>query len=242
MRPFWHTRAWRATAAVGVPTAVIALGAIPALASSSTQTASAVAPAPVHHRHHEPIAHAARATVSIHHRRLNIVAGRHATVSGTVLPRGRGHIVVLQRAARGRWVTIDRDATNRTGRFRLSGRVDRLGTSMLRVRVRPDTRVRAGGRLVGHLNVFRPVFVSWYGPGLFGGPLACGGTLGFGTMGVANRTLPCGTMVTLRYRGRSVRVPVIDRGPFVGGREYDLSEATRNALRFGDLGTVLATR
>jgi rare lipoprotein A (peptidoglycan hydrolase) len=70
---------------------------------------------------------------------------------------------------------------------------------------------------------------------------ACGEPLGVATMGVANKTLPCGTMVTLRYRGRSVRVPVIDRGPFVPGRDYDLTYATRLALGAGDVSEVWAS-
>jgi rare lipoprotein A len=104
-------------------------------------------------------------------------------------------------------------------------------------------RVRSGHprKSVGRLNVFRRVFVSWYGPGFYGGRTACGGTLGYATLGVAHKTLPCGTKVTLRYRGRSVRVPVIDRGPYVGGREYDLTGATKRALGFGSTGTVLST-
>ena len=55
-------------------------------------------------------------------------------------------------------------------------------------------------------------------------------------MGVANKTLPCGTLVTLRYDGRTVRVPVVDRGPYVAGREFDLTEATKQALGFGGVG------
>ena len=55
-------------------------------------------------------------------------------------------------------------------------------------------------------------------------------------MGVANKTLPCGTLVTLRYDGRTVRVAVIDRGPYVAGREFDLTEATKQALGFGGVG------
>ena len=35
------------------------------------------------------------------------------------------------------------------------------------------------------------------------------------TIGVAHRTLPCGTKVVLGYRGDFVRTRVIDRGPFV---------------------------
>jgi rare lipoprotein A (peptidoglycan hydrolase) len=48
--------------------------------------------------------------------------------------------------------------------------------------------------------------------------------------------------VTLRHSGRSVRVPVIDRGPYVGGREYDLTAATAQKLRFRGNGSILVTR
>jgi rare lipoprotein A (peptidoglycan hydrolase) len=83
--------------------------------------------------------------------------------------------------------------------------------------------------------VYHLAEASWYGGG---GTLACGGTLTSWTLGVANKTLPCGTWITLRYRGRQLRVRVIDRGPYVAGREFDLTEATKRALGFGDLGEV----
>ena len=86
--------------------------------------------------------------------------------------------------------------------------------------------------------MFHEVVASWYGPG---GTTACGEALGAATLGVANRTLPCGTMVTLRYRGRTVRVPVIDRGPFVAGRDYDLTYATKLALGAGDVTMIWAS-
>ncbi|HZA88842.1 MAG TPA: septal ring lytic transglycosylase RlpA family protein [Solirubrobacterales bacterium] len=72
--------------------------------------------------------------------------------------------------------------------------------------------------------------------------MACGGTLTPSTVGVAHRSMPCGTRLTLRHAGRSVRVEVIDRGPFVGGREFDLTGATKNRLNFGSTGTVLSSR
>ena len=71
--------------------------------------------------------------------------------------------------------------------------------------------------------------------------MACGGELTSSTLGVANKTLPCGTLVTLHYGGRTIRVPVIDRGPYVAGREFDLTEATKRALGFGDTGDVWST-
>jgi rare lipoprotein A (peptidoglycan hydrolase) len=71
---------------------------------------------------------------------------------------------------------------------------------------------------------------SWYGPGLYGNRLACGGRLTRQTLGVAHKRLPCGTQVALKYRGRTVVVPVIDRGPYARGISYDLTEATARKL------------
>ena len=91
------------------------------------------------------------------------------------------------------------------------------------------------------MNVYRPAAASYYGPGMYGNRTACGKTLTPSTVGVANKTLPCGAKLTLRYRGRTVRVRVIDRGPYAGNREYDLTAATKAKLGFGSTGTVLTT-
>jgi len=103
--------------------------------------------------------------------------------------------------------------------------------------------VSAGnGDRVGQVTVFRPAVASWFGPGLYGNGLACGGTLTPSTLGVAHRTFACGSKLTLRYGNRSVRVRVVDRGPFIAGREFDLTAATKQRLRFGSTGTVLSSR
>jgi rare lipoprotein A (peptidoglycan hydrolase) len=72
----------------------------------------------------------------------------------------------------------------------------------------------------------------------YGLPLACGGVLHVPQLGVANKTLPCGTMITFVYGGRAIRVPVIDRGPYIAGREWDLTGATAEALHFPGLGPI----
>lgn len=83
------------------------------------------------------------------------------------------------------------------------------------------------------------VLASWYGPGFYGNRTACGQTYSPQILGVAHKTLPCGTLLVLSYGGRSVTVPVIDRGPYVAGRTLDLSNATRASLGCPDLCTLL---
>lgn len=63
-----------------------------------------------------------------------------------------------------------------------------------------------------------------------------------GRLGVAHKSLPCGTRVTLRHGRRTVRVRVIDRGPYVGAREFDLTAATKDRLGFDGVGSVQVTR
>jgi hypothetical protein len=79
------------------------------------------------------------------------------------------------------------------------------------------------------------VLASWYGPGFYGNRTACGQTYTPEIIGVAHKTLPCGALLSLDYGGRSITVPVIDRGPYVAGRTLDLSNATRLALGCPDL-------
>jgi rare lipoprotein A (peptidoglycan hydrolase) len=79
---------------------------------------------------------------------------------------------------------------------------------------------------------------SWYGPGLYGRHTACGQTLRSTTIGVAHRSLPCGTMVKFIYQGHSVVAPVIDRGPYVKGRAWDLTAAASEALEFEGAGMI----
>jgi len=74
--------------------------------------------------------------------------------------------------------------------------------------------------------------ISFYGPGFYGKRTACGYAYTTTIMGVAHRSLPCGTLVTFRNpsNGRTITVPVIDRGPYVAGRTWDLSGAACTAL------------
>jgi hypothetical protein len=72
----------------------------------------------------------------------------------------------------------------------------------------------------------------------YGLGLACGGLLGRFQIGVAHKTAPCGTLIDFTFGGRTLRVPVIDRGPYIVGREWDLTGATAEALGFPGLGPI----
>jgi hypothetical protein len=171
--------------------------------------------------------------VSITHSHLNALQGRAVDVLGSLHPRLAHEKVVLQARYGRRWHTVAHAFSGARGRFALRFVPGQATTEALRVAADKATRG------VGLLNVYREVVASYYGGG---GSLACGGSLTSSTLGVANKTLPCGTLVTLRYGGRTVRVPVVDRGPFVPGREFDLTEATKEALGFPGLGAVWSNR
>jgi rare lipoprotein A (peptidoglycan hydrolase) len=82
--------------------------------------------------------------------------------------------------------------------------------------------------------------ISWYGPGFYGHQTACGVAYTQTVIGVASRTLPCGTLVTFRNSasGRVVTAPVIDRGPYVTGRTWDMSAGLCAALSHCYTGTI----
>jgi rare lipoprotein A (peptidoglycan hydrolase) len=72
---------------------------------------------------------------------------------------------------------------------------------------------------------------TWFGPGFYGKKTACGQTLTPSVVGVANRTLPCGTLVKVAYRGRTATVPVLDRGPYSHiGADWDLTAGAAHVL------------
>jgi rare lipoprotein A len=179
---------------------------------------------------------AVKSTVKLDAKR-HVRAGSPALIHGRVTPAGSRQVVIKVGGRKVKTVKSEQD-----GRFRARWRAPRAGVFTAKAIVRGgETTDRDGSNSV-RINVYRSAAASYYGPGLYGGALACGGTLRAGTIGVANRSLPCGTKLTLRYGKRSVRVKVIDRGPFSGSREFDLTAATKARLGFPSTGTVLSTR
>ncbi len=82
----------------------------------------------------------------------------------------------------------------------------------------PKTRIRPSG------------VATWFGPGFYGKKTACGQTLTPAVIGVANRTLPCGTLIKVTYAGHALTVPVLDRGPYSHIASWDLTAGAAQAL------------
>jgi rare lipoprotein A len=167
--------------------------------------------------------------------RHHVLAGETVRIAGRLSSGQAGRDVVVRVRHGSGWKTVDRVKTTKGGSY--AARWTPRGLDRYGVRVNTaDGSVKRS--LSGGITVYRRSAASWYGPGFYGNRTACGRTLTRGTVGVAHKSLPCGTKVALRYKGRSVTVPVIDRGPYAGNREYDLTAETKQRLGFGSTGTV----
>jgi hypothetical protein len=152
---------------------------------------------------------------------------------GTVGAAQAGGTVEVQRLQPdGTWAPAASAPVGPDGAFLARWRADAIGQFTMRAIVRPAGGDAPAGDAPpqAQVTIFRPARATWYGPGLYGQRTACGVTLTHGLVGVAHRTLPCGTPVTLFHEGRSITVPVIDRGPFADGIRYDLTQATAEQL------------
>jgi rare lipoprotein A len=167
--------------------------------------------------------------------------GRATRLSGTVKRRYRGRIVRIQRfdEAAGEWRSEAKATVTRRGGFIASWKPKALGA--LRVRAALQRRRAASVTNASPevaVRVFAPAQATYYGPGLYGNKTACGQELTPELVGVAHRSLPCGTLVEVAYGGTSIVVPVVDRGPFVKGITWDLTEAAATQLGIAETVTV----
>jgi|SRR5580704_2722464 rare lipoprotein A (peptidoglycan hydrolase) len=89
----------------------------------------------------------------------------------------------------------------------------------------------SGGAAPTPTSTSRFTLATWFGPGFYGHATACGQTMSPTLVGVASRTLPCGTLVQVGYRGHLLTVPVLDRGPYGhNGATWDLTRGAAQAL------------
>jgi rare lipoprotein A len=210
---------------------------LPAVAAATVLSVG-IAPAaakPSHHQRPDRV----ESHIALHLSGHTVLSGNGVAIHGKVRPHGRHRIKVVLRGPDAR---VLRARTKANGVFSLRWSPEAIGNYAVRAYRLHDRRARAAVSAARRLTSYRQADASYYGPGLYGNGVACGGTLLPNTLGVANKTLPCGTRVKLRYHGHSLTVPVIDRGPYVAGRDYDLTEATKLRLGFPGVGTVLANR
>ena len=160
---------------------------------------------------------------------------RHGLLVSGTLPSGQaGRIVDIELlGAKTRWVwrTVAQSRVAGDGTFSGTWQTNHIGRFAIRAVVEQAGATTASAGLpTVNVTVYRPSVATLYGPGFYGRRTACGTILRRQTVGVANRTLPCGTPVAIYYQGRTITVPVIDRGPYANGADWDLTMATGRAL------------
>ncbi|MGH2902184.1 MAG: septal ring lytic transglycosylase RlpA family protein [Solirubrobacteraceae bacterium] len=87
----------------------------------------------------------------------------------------------------------------------------------------------------------KTALATWFGPGFYGRHTACGQTLTPATVGVANRKLPCGTLVKVTYHGQGLTIPVVDRGPYSNRASWDLTAAAAQSLGIEETVRIATT-
>ena len=166
--------------------------------------------------------------------------GQAATLTGTITRRRRGRVVRIQRydEAAASWRSEAKAVVARDGGFAARWRPRALGALRLRAIVSHRSASVTSASPEVSVRVFEPAMATWYGPGFYGNRTACGIELTRELVGVAHKTLPCGTLVEISHRGASLVVPVVDRGPFVSGITWDLTKAAADALGFTETARV----
>ncbi|HMJ36815.1 MAG TPA: septal ring lytic transglycosylase RlpA family protein [Baekduia sp.] len=178
---------------------------------------------------------------------LGEIVGTVVQLHGALAGSHPGDPVLVQRLdATAGWVAVATATVGADGSYDAVWRTDHAGRTTVRAVPGGQGATAAASTAAGTegraITVYHGAKVTWYGPGFYGKKTACGRKLTRALLGVANKTLPCGTMVELYNDGRTVTVPVVDRGPFRKGTSYDLTAATAKALGVVASTTIGAVR
>jgi rare lipoprotein A len=158
------------------------------------------------------------------------------SVTGSVPRSDAGDTVEIdQLSSSSAWVPVVDATAQPGGSFSAGWHPSRPGQLTIQAVVSGGQASSATAAPTVSVTVYKRSIATLYGPGFYGHRTACGKILRRRTIGVANRTLPCGTPVEIYYKGRVITVPVIDRGPYAHGANWDLTMATGRAI--GMLGT-----
>src|SRR3954454_21351551 len=168
------------------------------------------------------------------------LVNRVTRLRGTMPDVAPGGAVQIQRldAVRG-WVAEATTTVDAGGAFVARWRPRVVGRFTVRaVAGSEGARAAAAAAPTAPVTVYRAAVATWYGPGLYGHHTACGQVLSHRIMGVAHKTLPCGTPVEISFAGKTITVPVVDRGPFSNGARYDLTSAAAQQLGLTQTATI----
>ncbi len=160
------------------------------------------------------------------------------SVTGTVPGSDAGDVVEIDQLASGSaasWAPVADTNASSNGSFAAAWHPSRAGQLTIRAVIQGSEASSAAAAPTVSLTVYKRSTATLYGPGFYGHRTACGQILRRRTIGVANRTLKCGTPVQIYYQGSVITVPVIDRGPYAHGATWDVTMATGRAI--GMLGT-----
>jgi rare lipoprotein A len=162
------------------------------------------------------------------------------TFTGTAPTQMAGQTIEIQRSGHETnwtWANTVTATVGSDGTFSAVWQTNHIGQFQMRVMASTSSQAQSASVTPPlTTTVYRPSRATEYGPGFYGKKTACGQRLGRGTIGVANRTLRCGESVAVYYHGKTLVVPVIDRGPYANGADWDLTIATGKAL--GITGTA----
>lgn len=180
------------------------------------------------------------------HTKGSAMLRRRLTFSGTAAATA-GKVIEIERSGREthwQWAPTVSASVDSDGSFHAVWHVNHIGRFAIRAVLAPSaaTASRAARTASGSttpavtVTIYRPSRATLYGPGFYRHQTACGERLTPHTIGLANRTLRCGEKVALYYHGKTLKVPVIDRGPYANGADWDLTMAT--GRRLGLTGTA----
>jgi peptidoglycan lytic transglycosylase len=167
--------------------------------------------------------------------RAGAMLRKRARFRGSVTAGAAGRTVTIERFddATQAWTAVTDTTVNDDGTYLARWRTKATGFFRVRAVLQSGGQATAASATPElAISVHRPAMATWYGPGFYGRKTACGVRMSRTLLGVAHKTLPCGTQVAVLYKGRRITVPVVDRGPFRRGTSYDLTAATAQALRF----------
>lgn len=172
------------------------------------------------------------------------LVGRAKLFSGTAGRAAAGRAVAIERydEISRQWSVLTRAVIADNGTYSARWKAERPGPARVRARLDGTTATAASKPPEVAITLYRAHQATWYGPGFYGNQTACGLKMTRTLVGVAHKTLRCGTRIEFLHRGRTLVAPVVDRGPYAEGFTWDLTAAAAQQLGFTGSGTIGALR